>query len=131
VKTVPLKLTDAPLRKLERAARKRGQSKSAVIRSALEQYLNGERAIPPGSALEAALPWVGCCEGPGDLDSWDDNWGRDRPQAAGAPRTNRKGCTAPPVRSLVGRRRIRCIALHAIRCTKAGGARQCNEPLER
>jgi hypothetical protein len=69
MKTVSLKLNDALLRKLERAARERGQSKSAVIRSALEQFLNGERTIPPGSALEAALPWVGCCEGPGDLST--------------------------------------------------------------
>ena len=67
MKTISLKLTDNVLRKLERAARERGQSKSDVIRSALEQYLNGERTIPPGSALEAARPWIGCGEGPGDL----------------------------------------------------------------
>ena len=67
MKTISLKLTDNVLRKLERAARERGQSKSDVIRSALEQYLNGERTIPPGSALEAARPWIGCVEGPGDL----------------------------------------------------------------
>jgi hypothetical protein len=67
MKTISLKLTDNVLRKLERAARERGQSKSDVIRSALEQYLNGEGTIPPGSALEAARPWIGCVEGPGDL----------------------------------------------------------------
>jgi hypothetical protein len=67
MKTISLKLTDNLLRKLERTARERGQSKSDVIRSALEQYLNGERTLPPGSALEAALPWIGCVEGPGDL----------------------------------------------------------------
>ena len=67
MKTVSLKLTDALLRKLERAARARGESKSEVIRSALAQYLDGERTIPSGSALEAARPWIGCVEGPGDL----------------------------------------------------------------
>jgi ribbon-helix-helix CopG family protein len=67
MKTVSLKLADALLRKLERAARARGESKSEVIRSALEQYLDGEPTIPPGSALEAARPWIGCVEGPGDL----------------------------------------------------------------
>lgn len=69
MKTVSLKLTDALLRRLERTASARGQSKSEVIRSALEQYLNGEPAVPPGSALEAAQPWIGCVEGPGDLST--------------------------------------------------------------
>ena len=67
MKTLSLKVPENLLRKLERAARQRGQSKSEVIRSALQQYLNGERTIPPGSALEAAGPWIGCVEGPGDL----------------------------------------------------------------
>ena len=69
MKTFSLKLTDNLLSKLERAARERGQSKSAVIRSALEQYLDGEGTIPSGSALEAARPWIGCVEGPGDLST--------------------------------------------------------------
>ena len=69
MKTVSLKLSEAMLRQLERTARERGQSKSDVVRSALEQYLSGARAAPPGSALEAVLPWAGCCEGPGDLST--------------------------------------------------------------
>jgi hypothetical protein len=67
MKTVSLKLPDALARKLERAARARGESKSEVIRLALQQYLDGERPVPRGSVLEAAGPWVGCVEGPGDL----------------------------------------------------------------
>jgi hypothetical protein len=69
MKTISLKLREDLLRKLERAARRRGESKSAVVRAALEQYLNGTAAVRPGSALEAALPWVGCAEGPGDLST--------------------------------------------------------------
>jgi metal-responsive CopG/Arc/MetJ family transcriptional regulator len=69
MKTMSLKLAEDLLRKLERAARERGQSKSAVVRAALEQFLKGERTARQGSALEAALPWVGCCEGPGDLST--------------------------------------------------------------
>ena len=69
MKTISLKLADDLLGKLERTARQRGQTKSAVVRAALEQYLNGERPIPPGSALEAAGPWIGCAEGPGDLST--------------------------------------------------------------
>jgi hypothetical protein len=69
MKTIFLKLTEALLRKLEQSARNQGQSKSEVIRLALEQYLNGARPVRPGSALEAVLPWVGCVHGPGDLST--------------------------------------------------------------
>jgi hypothetical protein len=69
MKTISLKLTETLHRKLDRAARQRGQSKSDLVRAALEQFLNGARAVSAGSALEAALPWVGCCEGPGDLST--------------------------------------------------------------
>jgi Ribbon-helix-helix protein, copG family len=67
MKTISLKLTEDLLRKLERTARQGGQSRSEVIRSALQHYLSGVRVIPPGSALEAAKPWIGCVAGPGDL----------------------------------------------------------------
>jgi predicted transcriptional regulator len=67
MKTISLKLTDVLLRRLERTARERGQSKSDVIRSALQQYLNGASAVPPASALEAVEPWIGRVAGPGDL----------------------------------------------------------------
>jgi hypothetical protein len=48
-------------------ARQRGQTKSAIVRAALEQFLDGKVRAVPGSALEAAKPWLGCVEGPGDL----------------------------------------------------------------
>jgi predicted transcriptional regulator len=67
MKMVSLKLPDPLLRKLERAARERHQSKSELIRSALEQYLDGERPAGVGSFLEAAADLIGCVEGPGDL----------------------------------------------------------------
>jgi metal-responsive CopG/Arc/MetJ family transcriptional regulator len=70
MKTISLKLTEDLLHKLERTARERGQSKSAVVRAALEQFLNGERAKGrPLSALELAGDLVGCVEGPGDLST--------------------------------------------------------------
>jgi hypothetical protein len=69
MRTISLKMTEELLRKLERTARQRGQSKSEVVRAALTLFLNGAEAIPPGSALKAALPWIGCCEGPGDLST--------------------------------------------------------------
>jgi hypothetical protein len=70
MKTISLKVTDTLHRKLEHAARQRGQSKSAVLRAALEQFLNGEVAGQrPLSALELAGDLVGCFEGPGDLST--------------------------------------------------------------
>ena len=66
MKTISLKLPSDLDFKLERAARKRRQSKSEVVRAALEQFLNGER---PMSALELAGDLVGCGEGPGDLST--------------------------------------------------------------
>jgi hypothetical protein len=69
MRTLSLKLPRALSVKLDRAAKQRGQTKSAVARAALEQFLNGELAIPPGSLLEAVQPWIGCVQGPGDLST--------------------------------------------------------------
>ena len=57
-------------RQTERVAKQRGQSKSEVVRMALEQFLDGR---PVGkqtrSALELAGDLVGSVEGPGDLST--------------------------------------------------------------
>jgi metal-responsive CopG/Arc/MetJ family transcriptional regulator len=66
MKTISLKLPPELGLRLERAAKKRGQTKSEVVRAALEHYLNGERPI---SALELAGDLVGCASGPGDLST--------------------------------------------------------------
>jgi Arc/MetJ-type ribon-helix-helix transcriptional regulator len=67
MRTLSLKLPASLSAKLDRVARQRGQSKSEVVRAALQQFLNGELAIPAESALEAVQPWIGCVDGPGDL----------------------------------------------------------------
>jgi hypothetical protein len=69
MKAISLKLPDEVLGRLERMARRRGQSKSQVVRTALARFLDAEQAVQPGSALEAALPWAGCVEGPADLST--------------------------------------------------------------
>jgi metal-responsive CopG/Arc/MetJ family transcriptional regulator len=70
MKTVSLKLPAALSAKLDRAAKKRGQTKSEILRAALEQFLNGERSgRRPMSALELAGDLVGCAEGPVDLST--------------------------------------------------------------
>jgi hypothetical protein len=58
--------------RLDRAAKRNKQSKSSVVRDALEQFLNGGPPSPrkrPVSALDLAGDLVGCVEGPGDLST--------------------------------------------------------------
>jgi hypothetical protein len=72
MKTISLKLPAGLHAQLDRAARHRKQSKSDVVRAALEQFLNGtNRSEPAGplSALELAGDLVGCAVGPGDLSA--------------------------------------------------------------
>jgi len=66
MKMLSLKLPPGLSVKLERAAQQRGESKSELVRAALEQYLKAERPI---SALELAGDLVGRGEGPGDLST--------------------------------------------------------------
>ena len=66
MKMLSLKLPPGLSVKLERAAKQRGESKSEVVRAALEQFLKAER---PMSALELVGDLVGCGEGPGDLST--------------------------------------------------------------
>lgn len=68
MKTISLKLPDELARRLEEAAGKHGQSKSALARAALEAYF-AQQQIPPGSFLEAVGDLIGCVEGPGDLST--------------------------------------------------------------
>jgi predicted DNA-binding protein len=73
MKTLSLKLPARLSARLERAAKKRGQSKSEIVRAAIEQFLNGVPLAPPAtqtiSALQLAGDLVGCVEGPGDLST--------------------------------------------------------------
>jgi Arc/MetJ-type ribon-helix-helix transcriptional regulator len=69
MKTISLKLPESLDAKLSRVAKQRDQSKSEVVREALEQMLNGSRAAKPLSALDLAGDLAGCLEGPGDLST--------------------------------------------------------------
>lgn len=72
MKTISLKLPPGLHSQLVRAARQRKQSKSDLVRAALEQFLNRERRPNPKrelSALELAGDLVGCIAGPGDLST--------------------------------------------------------------
>jgi Arc/MetJ-type ribon-helix-helix transcriptional regulator len=69
MKTISLKLPAGLHARLDRAAKQRKRSKSEVVRAALEQFLNGAGAVPPGSLREAAQRWLGCVAGPGGLST--------------------------------------------------------------
>ena len=70
MKTISLKLPESLHAKLERVAKQRGLNKSFLVRSAIEQYINGRIPTTKSvSALELAGDLAGCLEGPGDLST--------------------------------------------------------------
>ncbi len=64
--TMTLKVPEVLGRRLARLAESRGASRSAVIREALERFLE-ETASQPDSCLARASDLIGCVEGPTDL----------------------------------------------------------------
>lgn len=69
MKTISLKVPEQLDAKLSRLAKQRGETRSSLVRAALQEYLNGDEAESRGSFLEAARKWIGCVEGPGDLST--------------------------------------------------------------
>ena len=69
MRTVSLKISPALDQAVEELARRRGVSKSAVIREAIERYLSGGARPAKGSFLALAKNLAGCVEGPPDLSS--------------------------------------------------------------
>lgn len=64
--TMSLKVPDVLERRLTLLAESRGASRSAVIRDALERFLD-ETSPHPDSCLALASDLIGCVEGPADL----------------------------------------------------------------
>lgn len=69
MKTLRLKLPEATVARLVAAARKRSQSKSALVRAILEECLAEGKAAAKGSCLDVAADLAGCVVGPRDLSS--------------------------------------------------------------
>jgi predicted transcriptional regulator len=69
MKTLCLKLSEALDAQLAATARKRGQSKSAVVRAILDESLSQGAPAAKGSCLELAADLAGCVEGPCDLSA--------------------------------------------------------------
>ena len=67
MKTLSLKLPESLLEKLDSAARKRGETRSALLREAIEAVIGGENHIQDGSCLDLAKDLAGCVKGPEDL----------------------------------------------------------------
>ena len=67
MKTLTVKVPEDLNLKLAAAAAKRGESKSDLIRTALESIVNANEAIIPNSCLDLAKDIVGSVEGPSDL----------------------------------------------------------------
>ena len=79
MKTLSLKLPESLLEKLDSTARKRGESRSALLREAIETVIEGEKHISEGSCLDLAKDLAGCVNAPEDLSfnkSWMDGYGR-------------------------------------------------------
>lgn len=72
MKTVSLKLPDSLDAQLTILIHRRGTSKSALIREALESYLFRQGVSLQGSFLEMAHDLCGCVEGPVDLSTNQD-----------------------------------------------------------
>lgn len=67
MKTISLKLPENLDVKLDRTAKQRKQSKSEVVREALEQFLHGGRRSSIVTVAELAGDLLGSAEGPHDL----------------------------------------------------------------
>lgn len=70
--TIALKVPETLASRLAAAACQRGVSKSVLIRSALEVYLQTDRIEEPGSALAQAADLAGVLSSPEDLSANKD-----------------------------------------------------------
>lgn len=69
MKTVTLKLDEELHARLTEAARRRGCTKSELIRDAVQGWLQDRGTVPHGSLLELAQDLVGCVDGAEDLST--------------------------------------------------------------
>ena len=72
MKPVSLKMPQHLAREISEVARRRGVSRSALIREALEAFLRAERTSPADSALSRAVDLAGAFPGPDDLSANPD-----------------------------------------------------------
>ena len=69
MKTLSLKVPEALFEKLTAAAGKRGASRSAVVREAIQLFVRGGNHGSGASCLDLARDLAGCAKGPRNLSS--------------------------------------------------------------
>jgi len=69
MKTIAIKLPDELLDVIRDIATKRGETRSAVMREALEEYFSRKKPRIEGSCLDLASDLAGCLQGPPDLST--------------------------------------------------------------
>ena len=67
MKTISVKIPEDLDLKLTAVAEKRRESKSALIRDALDHLVKSSEAITPNSCLDLAKDLIGSVDGPADL----------------------------------------------------------------
>ncbi|MBW1790433.1 MAG: ribbon-helix-helix protein, CopG family [Deltaproteobacteria bacterium] len=67
MKTLSLKLPEELFAKLTAAAGKRGETRSAVVREAIQLFIKGNKYTSNASCLDLAKDLAGCVKGPPDL----------------------------------------------------------------
>ncbi len=79
MKTLSFKLPEALFAKLTSTASERGESRSALVREAVETFITGDTHVQKGSCFDLAKDLVGCAKGPPDLSfnvKYMRNYGR-------------------------------------------------------
>ena len=69
MKTIAIKLPDDLLARIRDAAMKKGETRSAVMRTALQEYFSWEENQNARSCLDLAGDLAGSLEGPSDLST--------------------------------------------------------------
>ncbi|HDI60890.1 MAG TPA: ribbon-helix-helix protein, CopG family [Desulfobacteraceae bacterium] len=69
MKTISLKVPESLFAVLAQTAEKRGESKSTIVREAIESYVADKASEQNGSCLDLSKDLAGCIEGPEDLSS--------------------------------------------------------------
>jgi len=69
MENISVKLPESLIAVLNAAARKRGENRSSLIRTAIETYIAGENKAQKGSCLDLSQDLAGSVKGPPDLSS--------------------------------------------------------------
>ncbi len=69
MKTIAIKLPDHLLSEIQNSAAQRGETRSQIMREALELYLKKDKSEGIKSCLDLVRDLAGCVQGPPDLST--------------------------------------------------------------